>query len=268
MEAAIVATKRVRADTLLVDQGLAESRERAQALILAGVVFQGTRRVDKAGDRLSADAPLRVTGDPMPYVGRGGIKLASALDRFGIDPSGLTALDVGASTGGFTDCLLQRGARRVYALDVGRGQLHWRLRQDPRVSLLEGVNARYLTTAAVPERIDLATVDVAFISLRLVVPPVRLAAAPGAWVLLVKPQFEVGRGEVGTGGIVRDPEQHRRVLAQALALAAAEGLTAAGLIASPLTGAEGNREFLLHLRAGGVPVVAAEAARWIEEATA
>jgi len=268
MEAAIGATKRARADILLVAQGLAESRERAQALILAGLVFQGTRRVDKAGDRLAADPPLRLAGDPLPYVGRGGLKLAAALDRFGIDATGLTVLDVGASTGGFTDCLLQRGARRVYALDVGRGQLHWRLRQDPRVSLLEGVNARYLTAAALPERIDLVTVDVAFISLRLVVPPVRRAAAPAAWVLLVKPQFEVGRGEVGAGGIVREPEKHRRVLAEALALAAKEGLTAAALIPSPVTGAEGNREFLLHLRADGAAVAAAEAARWIEEATA
>jgi 23S rRNA (cytidine1920-2'-O)/16S rRNA (cytidine1409-2'-O)-methyltransferase len=267
-EAGIVATKRVRADTLLVELGLAESRERAQALILAGAVYSGARRVDKAGDRLPSDAPLRVTANPLPYVGRGGIKLAAALDRFAIDPAGLTVLDVGASTGGFTDCLLQRGARRVYALDVGRGQLHWRLRQDPRVSLLEGVNARYLTAAALPERIDLVTIDVAFISLRLVVPPVRLAAAPAAWVLLVKPQFEIGRDEVGAGGIVREPEKHRRVLEAALALAAAEGLSAAGLIASPVTGAEGNREFLLHLRAGGVPVDPAEAARWIEEATA
>jgi 23S rRNA (cytidine1920-2'-O)/16S rRNA (cytidine1409-2'-O)-methyltransferase len=260
--------RRERADRLLVQRGLAASRERAQAMILAGSVFTGDRRVEKAGERLAGDAELRVAGDPLPFVGRGGLKMAGALDRFGLDPRGWTVLDVGASTGGFTDCLLQRGVRRVYALDVGRGQLDWNLRRDPRVVVMEGVNARHLEPGAFDEPIDLAAVDVAFISLRLVVPAVRRAAAPARWVLLVKPQFEAGRGEVERGGLVRDRAKHRGILEAMLGMAATEGLVPAGLCRSPIEGAEGNREFLLHLLAGGAPPAAGEPARWIEEAIA
>ena len=257
---------RARADLLLVERGLAESRERAQALILAGAVYSGARRVEKPGDRLDPEAQLRLASDPLPYVGRAGAKLAHALDRFAIDPAGRTALDVGASTGGFTDCLLQRGARRVYALDVGRGQLHERLRRDARVTVLDGVNARYLTPDLVPEPIDLATVDVSFISLRLILPAVRAAAAPAAWVVLVKPQFEVGRADVERGGLVTDPAKHRRVLREFLDLAAAEGLSARGIVASALRGAEGNQEFLAHLASDGGAPDPVLSARWVDEA--
>lgn len=258
--------KRERADRLLVERGMVESRERAQALILAGSVFIGSRRVEKAGERLASDADLRIAGNPLPYVGRGGLKMEGALERFGLEPRGWTVLDVGASTGGFTDCLLQRGARRVYALDVGRGQLHWKLRQDPRVVVREGENARHLEPDSFDEPIDLAAVDVSFISLRLVLPAVLRAAHPSRWVLLIKPQFEVGRREVERGGLVRDPAKHRRVLEEMLRLATAEGLTPAGLVPSPITGAEGNREFLLHLIAAGSPPPAELLRRWVEEA--
>jgi 23S rRNA (cytidine1920-2'-O)/16S rRNA (cytidine1409-2'-O)-methyltransferase len=252
---------------MLVERGLAESREKAQALIMAGVVFDGARRVGKAGERLDLDADLKVAGDPVPYVGRGGLKMAAALDRFGIDPDGCTALDVGASTGGFTDCLLQRGARKVYALDVGRGQLHWKLRTDARVELMEGVNARHLPADSFAEPIDLATVDVSFISLRLVVPAVRRAAHPAEWAVLVKPQFEVGRRQVERGGLVRDPAKHRRVLEEIVEMAAGEELEARGIIPSPIRGAEGNREFLLHLAPGGSTSEPTVVSRWIQEAT-
>ena len=245
--ALIAAPRRERADRLLVAQGLAESRERAQALILAGVVFLEARRIDKPGAQLPAEARLRVAADPLPYVGRGGLKLAAALEHFRIDPSGWTALDVGCSTGGFTDCLLQAGARRVLALDVGRGQIHWRLRQDPRVHLFEGINARLLRPGDLPLPIDLTVVDVSFISLRLVVPPVRRAAAPGEWVLLVKPQFEVGRGEVGKGGVVRDPDKRLAAVEKIAAFARSQGLTVHGVTESPIHGPAGNVEYLMHL---------------------
>ena len=260
--------KRERADRLLVLQGLAESREKAQAMILAGSVFWADHRVEKAGQQLPEDTELRVRGNPLPYVGRGGLKMEGALDGFGIDPTGLAILDVGASTGGFTDCLLQRGAARVIALDVGKGQLHWKLRQDDRVQVMEGVNARLLKPGSIQGPIDLACVDVAFISLALVLPAVRRAAEPRQWIVLVKPQFEVGKGEVGRGGIVREPEKHRQVLRRILDLARREDLVAAGLLPSPVHGSAGNREFLLHLRVGGQAADAAEQSRWIEEATA
>jgi len=262
------AIKRERADRILVDRGMAESRERAQAMILAGAVFSGDERVEKAGQRLAVDVELRVAGDPLPYVGRGGIKMEGALEGFSLDPAGWIALDVGASTGGFTDCLLQRGARRVYALDVGRGQLHWNLRRDPRVVVREGENARHLPPDSFDEPIDLATVDVSFISLRLVVPAVRRAAHPVRWVLLAKPQFEVGRREVEAGGLVRDPGKHRHVLVEMIRLSEAEGLAPVGLIRSPITGARGNREFLIHLLAKGPRPDARQVATWIEEAIA
>lgn len=241
-----------RLDVLLVQRGLVESREKARALILAGRVSVNGRVESKAGAMVAPEAALVLAEPEHPWVGRGGVKLAHALDAFGIDPAGRLALDIGASTGGFTDVLLARGARRVIALDVGHNQLHWKLRSDPRVMVLEGVNARTLTRADLPDSgagIDVVTIDVSFISLALVLPAVPPLLAPGADVIaLVKPQFEAGRGEVGPKGIVRDPAVHDRVVAQVVEAAATVGLRRVGLIDSPITGAEGNREFLLHLR--------------------
>jgi 23S rRNA (cytidine1920-2'-O)/16S rRNA (cytidine1409-2'-O)-methyltransferase len=246
---------RIRLDQLLVERGLAESRSRAQALVLAGKVRVGegdAARADrKPGDLLPADATLAVT-EPAPYVSRGGHKLAAALEAFGIDPTGLIAMDVGASTGGFTDVLLQRGARRVYALDVGRGQLAESLRRDPRVVSMERTNARELTAATLPEPIDLAAVDVSFISLDLVLGPIAstLRPMPKSHVLaLVKPQFEAGRGRTDHG-VVRDPAIHREVLERTVENARRHGLGTRAVIASPITGPEGNREFLVHLAPG------------------
>lgn len=246
---------RQRLDQLVVERGLAESRARAQALILAGKVRVGegdAARLDrKAGDLVSIETPLAVA-DPEPWVSRGGHKLAAALDAFGIDPAGRVALDVGASTGGFTDVLLQRGATRVYAVDVGRGQLAERLRQDPRVVSMERTNARTLSAAALPEPIDLAVIDVSFISLELVLGPVSttLRAGPDAPVVaLVKPQFEAGRGRTDHG-VVRDPVIHREVLERVVGVAQVQGLGARAVVPSPILGPEGNREFLLHLQRG------------------
>ena len=242
--------KKSRLDVLLVERGLAPSRERARALILAGQVRAGRLEGLKPGTTVPADTELAVLGADHPWVGRGGLKLAHALDAFGIRVEGRRALDIGASTGGFTDVLLQRGAAHVIALDVGHGQLDWKLRQDPRVTVREGVNARYLTPADLPGPMDVVSIDVSFISLGLVLPAVPPLLAEGADVVaLVKPQFEAGRGEVGRGGIVRDPAVHERVLAAARADAAAVGLRALATIPSPVTGAAGNREFLMHLRA-------------------
>ena len=263
------AAARQRLDLLLVDQGLAESRERAQALILAGLVEVDGRRAVKAGDRVDPSSRLRVLGPDHPYVGRGGVKLAGALDRFGIDPRDRVALDVGASTGGFTDCLLQRGARRVYALDVGSGQIHYRLRRDPRVVVMEKINARNLTAGMIPEPVSLATVDVSFISLRLILPPlVKLLEEEADLLALVKPQFEVGRREVGRGGIVRDPELHRRVIAEILSAGEALGLRPRDVCLSPLPGTEGNREYFLHFRTGGPARTAPDLENSIQEAIA
>jgi 23S rRNA (cytidine1920-2'-O)/16S rRNA (cytidine1409-2'-O)-methyltransferase len=242
-------TAKVRLDQLLVDGGLAPSRARAQAMLLAGRVRVGVgdaARTDrKPGDLVPSDVPVEVTGDE-PYVSRGGHKLAAALDAFGIDPRDRVCLDVGASTGGFTDVLLQRGARRVYALDVGRGQLAESLRRDPRVVSMERHNARDLTATSLPEPISLATVDVAFISARLLVAPIlsTFRDGPGDLVILVKPQFEAGRREAKRG-VVRDPAIHARVLREAAAATAVRGLEPAGIVASPILGPEGNREFLL-----------------------
>jgi 23S rRNA (cytidine1920-2'-O)/16S rRNA (cytidine1409-2'-O)-methyltransferase len=242
-----VGRDRRRLDLLLVERGLAESRARAQALIMAGLVFSGDRRLDKPGMLIDEDAALAVKGRDHPWVSRGGLKLAHALDRFGIDPAGLVCLDVGASTGGFTDVLLTRGAARVYAVDVGRGQLAWKLRVDPRVILLERVNVRDLTRALIPEPIDLVVCDVSFISLTLALPAALALAAPGArLVALVKPQFEAGRAQVGKGGIVRDPDARREVCERISAWVAAQpGWQVSGLIDSPIAGAEGNLEYLL-----------------------
>jgi len=243
-------SRRERADKRVVDAGLADSRTRAQALILAGQVVIGEHAVEKPGQLVDADAPVRLKGEVLPYVSRGGLKLEKALEHFSIDVRGLRALDVGASTGGFTDCLLQRGAAAVCAVDVGYGQLAWKRQQDPRVTSLERVNARALDPAALPFRPDVVTCDVSFISLTLVLPSLVSAAGPGARpiVALVKPQFEVGKGEVGKGGVVRDPEQRRAAVEKCAAAARALGCTVEGVVESPITGPAGNVEFLLYLR--------------------
>jgi 23S rRNA (cytidine1920-2'-O)/16S rRNA (cytidine1409-2'-O)-methyltransferase len=246
-------SSRIRLDQLLVDRGLAGTRARAQALILAGKVRVGVgdaaRRDRKPGDQLDAAVPIEVE-QPEPYVSRGGHKLAAALDAFGIDPAGWTALDVGASTGGFSDVLLQRGARRVYALDVGRGQLAEALRRDPRVVSLERTNARSLTGDTLPEPIDLAVVDVSFISLDKVLAPIVTTLRPDAPIVaLVKPQFEAGKGRTDRG-VVRDPAIHREVLDRIVEVARTAGLGTRDIIASPILGPEGNREFLVHLARG------------------
>jgi 23S rRNA (cytidine1920-2'-O)/16S rRNA (cytidine1409-2'-O)-methyltransferase len=241
--------KKERLDVVLVERGLAPSRERARALILAGQVRVAGQIETKAGAPVAAPADVELVVPDHPYVGRGGIKLAHALDAFAIDPRGRTALDIGASTGGFTDVLLQRGAAHVVALDVGRGQLDWRLRTDPRVTVREGVNARSLARGDVPETVDLVTIDVAFISLAHIFPAVAPLLPAGADVVaLVKPQFEAGREEVGKHGLVTDPAVHEAVIARMTAEAAACGLRRLAMTPSPITGATGNREFFLHLR--------------------
>jgi len=239
-----------RLDLALVSRGLAPTREKAQALILAGLVEVEGRRVEKAGTAVKADAEIRVLGPPHPYVSRGGVKLAAALDYFGIAPEGRVCLDVGASTGGFTDCLLQRGASRVYAIDVGRGQLDQRLAADPRVVAKEKVNARNLSRDHVPEPVSLAVMDLSFISARLVLPRVAPLLSPGGFlIVLVKPQFEAGRREVPRGGVVRSEETRRRVVAEIEEAGRALGLGVAGVLPSPILGARGNQEFLLAFRA-------------------
>jgi len=247
-----VAEKR-RADQLLVEQGLAESRTKAQALILAGLVSCGERRVDKPGEQLAPDAALSLKGRDHPWVSRGGVKLEAALDHFRITVEGHVALDIGASTGGFIEVLLSRGARRVYAVDVGHGQLAWKLRQDPRVVVLERLNARYLTRSDVPEPVDIITCDASFIGLATVLPaPLALAAEKAQLVALIKPQFEAGRAHVGKGGVVRDPAVHREVCERASAWVAAQpGWSVVGIAESPILGPEGNREFLLYARRSG-----------------
>ena len=246
--------RKIRLDVALVDRGLAASRERARALIMAGQVKVDDRVVAKAGTAVAADARVEIAAPDHPYVGRGGVKLAHALDDFGIDPAGRHALDVGASTGGFTDVLLQRGAASVIALDVGRGQLDWRLRNDPRVEVHEGVNARSLTAADVPHPVDLVTVDVSFISLGHILPALAPLLMAGADVVaLVKPQFEAGREQVGRRGLVTDPAVHQEVIERVTAQAQAAGLRRVAMAPSAITGATGNQEFFLHLRveAGG-----------------
>jgi 23S rRNA (cytidine1920-2'-O)/16S rRNA (cytidine1409-2'-O)-methyltransferase len=240
---------RVRADLALVEQGLAPTREKARALILAGQVLDKDRPVDKAGDLVGAQAALRLRGEPMPYVSRGGIKLAHALSSFGLEVKDLVVLDVGASTGGFTDCLLQRGARRVYCIDVGHGQLAWKIASDPRVVVVDRTNIRLMPPERIPERCAFAVVDVSFISLRLVLPVLPALLQPGAAVVaLVKPQFEVGRVKVGKGGIVRDPADRQHALDEVKAAAGNLGYQVLGETTSPITGGKGNVEFLLYLR--------------------
>ena len=248
-------TRRVRLDALVVERGLAPTRTRARAMVLAGQVRVNGNTLSKAGAGVPDDADVTLAAPDHPYASRGGIKLAHALDALGVGVGGRTALDVGASTGGFTDVLLQRGAARVAALDVGRGQLAWKLRQDPRVVVIEGVNARGLDPAALPPAfhpVDLVTVDVSFISLKLILPPLPpLLRAGGDVIVLVKPQFEAGRGEVGRRGVVTDAAVHRRVVEEVRSAADRIGLRPVAETPSPIAGAEGNREFFVHLRNSG-----------------
>ena len=237
---------RMRLDLLLVHLGLCETRSKAAARIMAGDVLVEDRPVTKAGALVVEDAPLRLRGDALPYVSRGGLKLAHALEAFGVDPAGRVCFDAGASTGGFTDCLLQRGAARVYAVDVGTNQLHWKLRSDPRVISMEQMNLRLWDAARIPERCTLLVADLSFISLRLAIPPVAASLTPGAdAILLVKPQFEAGRDDVGSGGIVRDPAVHERVRAEIWAFFQESELAPRAWDVSPILGGEGNKEFLL-----------------------
>ena len=246
---------KLRLDRLLMERGLAASRERAQAMILAGKVLVDEQKVEKAGTSVRADAALRLLGEDLKYVSRGGVKLEAALERWGIEVKGRVCLDVGASTGGFTDCLLQRGARRVIAVDTGYGQMDARLRSDPRVRLLERTNARYLKPEDVGEAVEVAAMDVAFISATLVLPAVvksiqhsAVSSQPFELVVLVKPQFEVGKGRVGKGGIVRDPEVQQAAVEKVRRAVEEQGGTEIEVMESPITGAAGNREFLLHAR--------------------
>ncbi len=236
-----------RIDLLLVERGLAESREKAQAIIMAGEVLADEQKVDKPGHRVRSDAEIRLLGIPPKFVSRGGQKLEGALDQFGIDVTGKVCADIGASTGGFTDCLLQRGAAKVYAVDVGAGQLHWNIRQDERVIVRERVNARYLTREILPEPPGFACCDVSFISATLILPVLAPLLLPEAsLVVLVKPQFEVGKGQVGKGGIVRDPDLHRAAVEKVRQSLETSGFGRTAEMESPILGAEGNREFLLH----------------------
>jgi 23S rRNA (cytidine1920-2'-O)/16S rRNA (cytidine1409-2'-O)-methyltransferase len=238
---------KLRADQLLVDRGLVDTRSRAQALILAGKVFSGERRIDKAGQPVPDDMPLQLRGQDHPWVSRGGLKLAHGLAHFGFSAQGKTCLDVGASTGGFTDVLLANGAARVHAVDVGHGQLAWKLRTDPRVVVHEKTNARYIDEAIIPDAIDALVCDASFIGLATLLPaPLRLCA-PGAWAIaLIKPQFEAGPGAVGSKGVVRDPAVHAEVCDRIVAWwRGLPGWTVIGVTESPITGPEGNREFLI-----------------------
>ncbi len=246
---------KVRLDNLLVARGMVPSRERAKALIMSGIVLVGETRIDKAGALVSPDADIRIQGEDNPYVSRGGLKLEGALREFGIAVRGLVALDVGASTGGFTDCLLQEGAAKVYALDVGYGQLAWRLREDSRVVALERTNIRTFDGAGINDRIDLAVIDTSFISLKLVLPAVINLLDEGALlVALIKPQFEVGRENVGKGGVVRDPLLHQKVIEEIAAFCRDKGLQVLGTGESPLQGPAGNKEFFIYAKTPGEQV--------------
>jgi len=244
---------KMRLDQLLVERGLVESRSKAQALVMAGKVYSETKRLDKAGQQVSEDIALEIKGQEHPWVSRGGLKLVKGLEVFGIDPSGKVCLDVGASTGGFTDVLLSHGAAKVYAVDVGQGQLAWKLRQDERVVVLEKTNARYLDKEQIPEPVDLIVCDASFIGLRTVLPAPLTLAAPGAGlVALIKPQFEVGKERVGKKGVVRETALHEEVCETIRSwLASVNGWTVLGVAESPITGPEGNKEFLIGGRFGG-----------------
>ncbi len=243
---------KIRVDQLLVERGLAESRTRAQALVLAGTVFSGETKLVKSGQTLPADAPLEVRGRDHPWVSRGGIKLAHALEAFGLDPAGVTAMDIGSSTGGFTDVLLSKGASHVFAVDSGTNQLAWKLRQDPRVTVLEQTSARLLTPTQIDAPCSWVVCDASFISLAKVLEvPLKLAARQCRLVALIKPQFEVGRGEVGKGGVIRDPELHNRVCAEVRDWLESSGWQVQGIVESPIKGPEGNIEFLISAHRGG-----------------
>jgi 23S rRNA (cytidine1920-2'-O)/16S rRNA (cytidine1409-2'-O)-methyltransferase len=245
--------KRERLDNLLVVRGLIQSREKAKALITAGKVLVENLKVDKPGTQVHADARVQLVGEGIPYVSRGGLKLEGALQAFGVNPTGLVVMDVGASTGGFTDCVLQRGARRVYAVDVGYGQLAWELRSDPRVVNLERTNIRYLPREAIEkEGVDLILIDTSFISIEKFLPHLLgFLKARGALIGLIKPQFEVGRGEVGKGGVVKDPSLHRKVIERISAFCRELGLSVLDVVESPLVGPKGNKEFFIHLQREG-----------------
>jgi 23S rRNA (cytidine1920-2'-O)/16S rRNA (cytidine1409-2'-O)-methyltransferase len=247
---------RERIDKLLVERGLADSRTKAQAMVMAGVVLVDEQRVEKPSHQFDTNSAIRIKGGDDPttrYVGRGGLKLEAALREFQIDVSGLVCLDVGASTGGFTDCLLQNGAKKVFAVDVGDNQIDWRLRNDPRVEVREGVNARYLTPDDFPQKFDLVVMDVSFISVTKVLPAIVPLLTPGGSIVtLIKPQFEVGRGEVGGGGIVRDEAKRLRAVEEVNNAARALGLEVVNIIESPITGAEGNIEFLALYKIGQI----------------
>lgn len=259
-----------RIDVVLTQRGLAQSREKARALVMAGVVYVDGRRVDKAGTGVSEQAAIEVRENPLPFVSRGGLKLQKALEVFPIDLTGAYALDVGASTGGFTDCMLQHGAAHVCAIDVGYGQLDWKLRNDPRVTVMERTNARYMEPAWFSQPADFASIDVSFISLRLILPPLLACLADGGEVAaLIKPQFEAGRSQVGKNGVVRDAAVHAAVCGEIIRFAQSTGYGVAGLSFSPITGPKGNIEFLLHLQKTDAPeqVVSAEAVeRIVQEA--
>lgn len=244
-----MASNKERLDVLLVEQNYYDSREKAKAAIMAGLVFADGERIDKAGTKVPRDAKITVKGAPHPYVSRGGLKLEKAIRTFGLDLSGTVVLDIGASTGGFTDCALQNGASAVYAVDVGYNQLDWSLRSDPRVHVMERTNFRYMQPGDLPGPAPtFATIDVSFISLRLMLPPLRQILAPGGQtVALIKPQFEAGRDKVGKSGVVRDPDVHRDVLRSVTAFAVETGFAVKGLTYSPITGGEGNVEFLVWL---------------------
>ncbi|MBE9605884.1 TlyA family RNA methyltransferase [Acetobacteraceae bacterium H6797] len=244
------ASAKQRVDLLLVERGLVDSRSRAQALIMAGKVFSGDTRIDKPGQLLAGDLPLAVKGQEHPWVSRGGIKLAHGIAHFGLDPKDRTAIDVGASTGGFTDVLLQHGARKVFAVDVGHGQLAWSLRTDPRVVVMEKTNARYLDATVIEEPLDCLVCDASFIGLATVLPAALSLCVSGAWAIaLIKPQFEAGPGQVGKGGVVRDPAVHQAVCDKVRHWwEGLEGWDVLGITASPITGPEGNKEFLIAAR--------------------
>lgn len=244
-----------RADQLLVDRGLVESRTRAQALIMAGLAYNGDRRIAKAGDQIPEDAPLSLKGQDHPWVSRGGLKLIHGIEHFGLDPKGHIAIDVGASTGGFTDVLLTHGASKVYAVDVGHGQLSWKIRSDERVVVMEKTNARALTAEQIPELAGIVVCDASFIGLKTVLPAALALTTPDAWAIaLIKPQFEAGRGEVGAKGVVRDPAVHDRVCAEIREwFASLPDWEVLGIEASPITGPEGNREFLIAARRTEIP---------------
>jgi 23S rRNA (cytidine1920-2'-O)/16S rRNA (cytidine1409-2'-O)-methyltransferase len=238
---------KMRLDRLLTERNLAESRERGQALIIAGQVLVNGQKVDKAGTLVRADADVRILGEQMPYVSRGGLKLEKALAEFTIDVKDKTALDAGASTGGFTDCLLQHGAKKVYSVDVGYGQMAWKVRQDPRVVVIERVNLREMDPSLVPERIDIIVIDVSFISLEKVIPSLMRFLRPGGEIVaLIKPQFEVGKGQVGKGGIVRDEAARDEAVERVRRFVQEQGLEVRGIIPSPITGQDGNVEYLMH----------------------